>query len=64
MSVCKNGLVRLPSREWEKDGKPQYYCHGWIDKMTDELLPECKACNNHVSRAQEDLENWKKERQI
>ena len=24
-----------PSIEWYKDGKPQYYCYGYIDKMTD-----------------------------
>ena len=45
-----------PSIEWYKDGKPQYYCYGYIDKMADELLPECKECRSHVNKAQDDLE--------
>lgn len=47
-----------PSVEWYKDCKPQYYCYGYIDKMTDELLPECKECRRHVSKAQDDLDAW------
>ena len=47
-----------PSIEWHKDGKPQYYCYGYIDKMTDELLPECKECRSHVSKAQDDLDKY------
>ena len=47
-----------PSIEWYKDGKPQYYCYGYIDKMTDELLPECKECRSHVSKAQDDLDKY------
>ena len=50
-----------PSVEWYKDGKQQYYCYGYIDKMTDELLPECKVCRSHVSKAQDDLEAWLKQ---
>ena len=47
-----------PSIEWYKDGKPQYYCRGYIDKMTDELLPECKECGCHVSKAQDNLDKF------
>ena len=47
-----------PSIEWYKDGKPQYYCYGYIDKMTDELMPECKECRSHVSKAQDDLDKY------
>ena len=47
-----------PSVEWYKDGKPQHYCYGYIDKMTDELLPECKECMSHVSKAQDDLDEY------
>ena len=54
-NVSRSGL---PSIEWYKDGKPQYYCYGYIDKMTDELLPECKACQSHVYKAQDDLDNY------
>ena len=46
------------SVEWYKDGKQQYYCYGYIDKMTDELLPECKECRSHTSKAQDDLDAW------
>ena len=37
---CALGQRGRPSAEWSKDGKPQYYCHGYIDKKTDDLLPE------------------------
>lgn len=49
-----------PSIEFYKDGKPQYYCYGYIDQRTDELLKECKECPEHVYKAQEDLEKWKR----
>lgn len=47
-----------PSVEWYKGEIPQYYCYGYIDNMTDELLPECKQCNKHIDQAQEDFESW------
>ena len=47
-----------PSIEWYKDGKPQYYCYGYIDRMTGELLPECKECRSHVYKAQDDLDKY------
>ena len=47
-----------PSIEWYKDGKPQYYCYGYIDKMTDELLVECKECRSHVYKAQGELDKY------
>lgn len=62
--ACKakeNGKVAYrgkPSIEWYKDGKPQYYCYGYIDKRTDELLPECRGCRSHVYKAQDDLDSW------
>lgn len=46
------------SIEWYKDGEPQRYCCGYTDKMTDELLPECKECRSHVSKAQDDLDEY------
>ena len=49
---------RSTSIEWYKDDKPQYYCYGYIDKMTDDLLPECKECRSHVSKAQDDLDKF------
>lgn len=47
------------SREWCKNGKPQYYCYGYIDKRDDELLDVCRNCRENVIYAQEDLEKLK-----
>ena len=52
------------SIEWHKDGKPQYYCYGYIDQRTDELIDECKRCKRQVGKAQEDLENYNKARRL
>lgn len=66
-TICeakKMGIVPRrghPSIEWHKDGVPQYYCYGYIDKMTDELFEVCRNCADHVDRAGEDLEKWKKQ---
>lgn len=50
------------SIEFYKDGKPQYYCYGYIDRRTDELIEECKQCPEHVYKAQEDLDKYIKEK--
>ena len=47
-----------PSIEWHKDGVPQYYCYGYVDMMTDELIEVCRNCIDHVDRAQEDMDKW------
>ena len=63
--ILGNGVKRRgkASLEFYKNGKPQYYCSGYIDAMTDELIDECKRCKQHVNKAQEDLELYiKKER--
>lgn len=49
-------LNHYPSHEWNDGVKDRIYCLGRIDQMTDELLPECKACPDHVNKAQGDLE--------
>lgn len=49
-----------PSIEWHKNGVPQYYCCGYIDCATDELLEVCRKCVDHVDHAQEDFDAWKK----
>lgn len=50
------------SIEWyDNNGKPQYYCYGYIDQRTDELIEECKKCSRQVNKAQEDLEKYIKE---
>ena len=46
------------SIEWYKDGKPQYYCYGYLDKMADEMLPECKECSIFVGKAQDDMDKF------
>jgi len=44
------------SIEWrDEDGTPHYYCHGYVDNSTEELLPVCKECRDNVIYAQEDL---------
>ncbi len=71
-TVCKavkRGIVPKrgrPSIEWYKDGVPQYYCYGYYDKMTDEILDVCKNCVDHVdhTEAEKDYEEyWKGRRQ-
>ena len=48
-----------PNIEWYKDVKPQYYCYGIIDCMTDELLEVCRNCPDHVDKAQDDYDKWR-----
>ena len=52
-----------PSVEWHKNGAPQYYCYGWKNNMTDELLEVCQNCKDNVIYAQDDLDKWKAEQQ-
>lgn len=35
-------------------------CYGYIDKMTDELLPECQECSSHVYKAQDDFDEYRR----
>ena len=70
-SMCelvRRGKVKhrgIPSKEWFKHGKPMFYCFGYKDNMTDELLPECARCRKHVSRADDDQREWlKSQRQL
>ena len=61
-ALVRKGIVRgkgKSSVEWWKDGNPMRYCFGYTDRMTDELLNECKQCKIHVSKAQEDMERHK-----
>ena len=58
----KTGQVKYrgkPTIEWYKDGKPQYYCYGYRDAMTEEPLEVCKNCADFVDRAEEDLQRFK-----
>lgn len=47
-----------PTIEFYKDGKPQYYCYGYIDAETDEPIDDCKQCKDFVEHAQDDLERY------
>lgn len=53
---CALGKRGRPSHEWNDGVKDRVYCLGRIDQITDELLPERKACPDHVNKAQGDLE--------
>jgi len=56
----KTGQVKLRGKasvEWhDEDGTPHYYCYGYVDESTEELLPICRECRDNVIFAQEDLE--------
>lgn len=61
---CKRGNKGKTSTEWSKDGKPMRYCFGWVDGMTDELEPVCKNCEHHVGKADDDIREWLKQKQL
>jgi hypothetical protein len=45
------------SLEWrDEDGTPHYYCYGYNDGSTEELIPVCRECIDNVIYAQDDLE--------
>lgn len=48
-----------PSIEFYYDNKPRYFCYGYIDPMTDELIDECKNCLEQVNKADEVMEKLK-----
>lgn len=57
--AVKHGRVKRrgkPSVEFFYSGRPFYYCFGYIDPMTDELLDECRDCKSNVIYAQEDYD--------
>jgi len=54
---CPNSLGRgNPTTEFYIDGKPQIYCRGWIDKMTDKPLEVCQNCKDFVYGEQIDID--------
>ncbi len=56
----KTGQVKKRGKasvEWrDEDETPHYYCYGYLDMSTEELLDVCKNCRGNVIFAQEDLE--------
>lgn len=51
-----------PSIEFYKNGKPQYYCYGYMDKRTEEGLSECQKCPKwvHGEQLERDFEEAKR----
>jgi hypothetical protein len=46
-----------PSIEYHDDnGKPVYYCYGWVDCSTESLIESCLKCKKNVIYAQRELE--------
>lgn len=67
VTVCKakkTGQVKergKASIEWrDEDETPHYYCYGYTDASTEDLLPVCRECRDNVIFAQEDLEQSKR----
>lgn len=56
---CSLGHRGEATHEWNDGVKDHIYCMGWEDKRTDAPLPECLACPDHVSHAQDDLDAFK-----
>lgn len=44
---CQYGRGK-PETDFYIDGKPQIYCMGWIDRMTDEPLEVCRDCEDYI----------------
>lgn len=67
MAKCEmvaKGIVRekgRPSIEFYRNGKPQYYCMGYENKMTDEPYEECMRCPRWVlsEQSEKDYEEAK-----
>jgi len=49
---CPLGDRGQSTTEFFKDGKPQKYCYGRVDKMNDEPLEVCKRCLDYVGGEQ------------
>lgn len=43
---------------------PRYFCYGYIDKRTDELIDECRECPEHVNKADEVMKKLKKGEEV
>ena len=45
-------------------GKNRISCLGYIDRMTDDPIPEFISCHNHVSKAEDERERFYRENRI
>ena len=61
---CPYGKRGYPSTEFYIDGKPQIYCYGWVDAMTDEPLDVCSNCADFVYGEQCDKDFMQYRKQI
>lgn len=58
-AAVKAGIVKrkgTASLEFFYFGRPHYYCHGYVDRMTDDLLDVCRECKSNVRFAQDDMD--------
>ncbi len=53
---CPRGNRGTPFKDFTIDGKPQIYCLGWQDRMTDEPVAECKICKDYLYGEQHDID--------
>jgi hypothetical protein len=62
--AVKNGEVKIKSKAsieyHDNNGKPVYYCYGYIDNGTEDLIETCSKCEKNVIYAQTDLETINK----
>ena len=49
---CQRDKRGKPTTEFYIDGKPQVYCRGFYDMMTDEPVEACKNCLDFVDGEQ------------
>lgn len=58
---CELGRSK-PSFEFNKFGKPQLYCYGWIDGATEETIECCLNCKDYYmgEQANKDFEDYQK----
>lgn len=60
------GKRGIPSTEFYIDGKPQIYCLGCQDVVTDEPLPECKKCKDWANgeQCEKDFQNAREQGRV
>lgn len=56
------GRRSRPTTEFYINGKPQIYCMGWINMMTDDPLENCKNCKDFVHGEQLEID-WEQAKQ-
>ena len=61
---CEYGRGK-PTTEFYIKGKPQTYCNGWQDGMTDEVIAVCRNCKDWVygEQCEKDWENYRNSEQ-